>query len=142
MNREINFFVSKLSQTHIISVVKQNLKKGVDMSTTQIPAFGKTEHLGRVFKALTKQFFIPGKVYKLDNLHSCKALEIVDGASQEVTISFRGKERVWSFVLFMEKDIPIISGMTLHSSEIDDGDDFNCPINIDELIAILEEAKK
>ena len=142
MNREINFFVSKLSQTHIISVVKQNLKKGVDMSTTQIPAFGKIKHLSRIFMALTKQFFVPGKVYKLDNVHSCKALEIVNGASQEVTISFRGKERVWSFVLFIEKDIPIISGMTLHSSEIDDWDDFNCPINIDELIANLEEAKK
>ena len=112
------------------------------MSATQIPAFGKTEHLGRVFKALTKQFFTPGKVYKLDNLHSCKALEIVNGASQEVTISFRGKERVWSFVLFMEGDTPVISGMTLHSSEVDDGDDFNCPLDIEELLANLKEAKK
>ena len=112
------------------------------MSTTQIPAFGKMEHLSRVFKALTKQFFTPGKVYKLDNTHSCKALEVVNGTSQEVTISFNGKERVWSFVLFLENNEAIISGMTLHGSEIDEGDDFNCPLNIDELIANLEEAKK
>ena len=110
------------------------------MSTTQIPAFGKTEHLGRVFKALTKQFFTPGKVYKLDNLHSCKALEVINGASQEVTISFRGKERVWSFILFMENNEAIISGMTLHGGAIDEEDDFNRPLNIDELIANLEEA--
>ena len=128
-------------QTHIILVVKQNLKKGVDMSTTQIPAFGKTEHLGRVFKALTKQFFTPGKVYKLDNVHSCKALEVINNTSQEVTISFGEKERVWSFVLFMEGDTPVISGMTLHGGAIDEEDDFNCPLNIDELIANLEEAK-
>ena len=111
------------------------------MSTTQIPAFGKTEHLGRVFKALTKQFFTPGKVYKLDNTHSFKALEVVNNTSQEVTISFGEKERVWSFVLFMEKDIPIISGMTLYGGAIDEEDDFNCPLNIDELIANLEESK-
>ena len=142
MNREINFFVSKLSQTHIISVVKQNLKKGVDMSTTQIPAFGKTKHLSRIFMALTKQFFVPGKVYKLDNVHSCKALEVINNTSQEVTISFGEKERVWSFVLFIKGDTPVISGMTLHGGAIDEEDDFNCPINIDELIANLEEAKK
>ena len=110
------------------------------MSTTQIPAFGKTGHLSRVFKTLTKQFFVPGKTYKLDNAHSFKALEVINNTSQEVTISFGEKERVWSFVLFMEKDIPIISGMTLHGSEVDEGDDFNCPLNIDELIANLEEA--
>ena len=112
------------------------------MSTTQIPAFRKMEHLSRVFKALTKQFFVPGKVYKLDNTHSCKALEVINGASQEVTISFNGKERVWSFVLFLENNEAIISGMTLHGSEIDEGDDFNCPLNIDELIANLEESKR
>lgn len=112
------------------------------MSTTQIPAFGKTKHLSRIFMALTKQFFVPGKVYKLDNVHSCKALEVINGTSQEVTISFGEKERVWSFVLFMENDTPVISGMTLHGGAIDEEDDFNCPINIDELIANLEEAKK
>ena len=112
------------------------------MSTTQIPAFEKIEHLSRIFRALTKQFFAPGKVYKLDNIHSCKALEVINGTSQEVTISFNGKERVWSFVLFIEGDTPIISGMTLHGGAIDEEDDFNCPLNIDELIANLEEAKK
>ena len=111
------------------------------MSTIKIPAFRKTENLTRIFRALTKQFFVPNKVYKLDNIHSCKALEIVNGTSQEVTISFDGKERVWSFVLFMENNEPIISGMTLHGSQIDEEDDFNCPVNIDELIANLEEAK-
>ena len=111
------------------------------MSTIQIPAFRKTEHLSRVFKALTKQFFVPGKIYKLDNLHSCKALEVVNGTSQEVTISFNGKERVWSFVLFMEDNNAIISGMTLHGGAIDEEDDFNCPLDIDQLIANLEESK-
>ena len=110
------------------------------MSTTQIPAFRKTEHLSKIFRTLTKQFFVPGKVYKLDNLHSCKALEVINGASQEVTISFRGKERVWSFILFMENNEAIISGMTLHGGAIDEEDDFNRPLNIDELIANLEEA--
>ena len=110
------------------------------MSTTQIPAFGKTEHLSKIFRTLTKQFFVPGKVYKLDNVHSCKALEVINNTSQEVTISFNGKERVWSFILFMENNEAIISGMTLHGGAIDEEDDFNRPLNIDELIANLEEA--
>lgn len=58
------------------------------MSTTQIPAFGKTKHLSRIFIALTKQFFVSGKTYKLDNAHSFKALEVINNTSQEVTISF------------------------------------------------------
>ena len=41
----------------------------------------------------------------------------------------------------MENNEAIISGMTLHGGQIDEEDDFNCPVNIDELIANLEEAK-
>ena len=41
----------------------------------------------------------------------------------------------------MENNEPIISGMTLHGGAIDEEDDFNRPLNIDELIANLEEAK-
>lgn len=42
----------------------------------------------------------------------------------------------------MESGKPIVAGMTLHGSEVKDGDNFNCPINIDELIQNLNADKK
>ena len=110
----------------------------------QIPAFRKTGELKKIFELLTKDFFTPGKSYKIDNTHSFVAKEIIENKnnkSQEVEISFNNKNRVWSFVLFMEDDNAIVAGMTLHGSEVDNEGNFNCPVNIDELIANLEESK-
>ena len=115
------------------------------MSTIQIPAFRKTGELKQIFELLTKDFFKPEKVYKLDNSHSFTAGEIIikdNNKSQEVSISFNNTTRVWSFVLFMESGKSIVAGMTLHGSEVKDGDNFNCPINIDELIQNLNVDKK